>query len=200
MDSLSSVQHFHILFLSTHMFSSRVNLNGIELQRASNHRPTVWMRQTPVLRVNQNSDRSKKFGQLKSAGSASPGPLPLINHSNYLPQPQECAGRAAPWPLLRWETLRYGWQHQREQAVVHKILNKYKHYLYWLKIKIPLPTPLYPFSCTCNLVFIKTGSAKLSVIYLTRTLGKGPNLCLIQSSSETLILLCCAVDESCTEV
>lgn len=50
-------------------------------------------------------ERSKEVQQLRSCGGPISGPLPLRNHSNYLPQPQECKGRAAPWPLPRCEPL-----------------------------------------------------------------------------------------------
>lgn len=85
---------------------------------AGNHRLGDWRRQTllPCLKFWEKY----KIKQLKSGGSVSSGPLPLINHSNYLPQPQECAGRAAPWPLPRWEAVWGLWsQHQCKPADVY---------------------------------------------------------------------------------
>ena len=68
---------------------------------------THWLRETePGPASEPELWEKEECKQLRSGGSVSSGPLPLINHSNYLPQLQECAGRAAPWPLPRWEALR----------------------------------------------------------------------------------------------
>lgn len=153
-------------------YEYREHSNDMEVQRGSTDTPR--RRDGPWSRVWTRTLRGLKLMQLRSGGSVSSGPLPLINHSNYLPQPQECAGRAAPWPLLRWEALwGLGGSTNLSQLTLKK--KKRKRHLS-MKLQefnstaspshngpLPFHSALCPFGFICIWEFIKTGSAKRSV-------------------------------------
>lgn len=99
---------------------------------------------------------------------------PSINHSNYLPQLQECAGRAAPLTAAEVRnTLRSGWQRQHEPAdyIKKKALSIKMREINSTASLLPTwPGPAFSsLSPLCLLTFIyilefiRTGSAKLSV-------------------------------------
>lgn len=101
---------------------------------------------------------------------------PSINHSNYLPQPQECAGRAAPWPLPRWEALwGLGGSTENEPALGRK--KKVSAYLWGCK----KPTQQFPLgkgrslrSPRCPFGFTEWAKQSISLQHLFyRDFGKG---------------------------
>lgn len=156
-----------------------------------NHSPTDMRRQTPFQCLNQNSRKVKTSSELSSGGSVSSGPLPLINHSNYLPQPQECAGRAAPWPLPRWElwglsgNTNTGWVHADIKGT-HLYKDARNDLNRFLSADLPAPPPFTtpaPFVWVRFWNVLKLGHPNTLLrcnIYLTRTVVEKPNLYPLQ--------------------
>lgn len=142
------------------------NYNFHSVYGCSREPQTMWVKETDHVLESEPELRDVKMQLLRLSGSVFSGPLPLINRSNYLPQPQECAGRAAPWPLMRWEA---PWclggstnKHQPTHTTNMKEQTLRDHHLIW---RFPSTnTLLWPRLIFCFVFGInKTGSTKLSV-------------------------------------
>lgn len=150
--------------------------------------------------------------RLRSGGSVSSGPLPLINHSNYLPQPQECSGRAAPWPLPRWEALWGLGAPTRARLTLEKGKTTLSMKMQEINSTASssterfTPLPLTTLPLWFHLHFgiyqnwVSQTVCQRATFMLPGTVGQQPNLHPIQCNLGPLILLCSALAGGCTQL
>lgn len=160
----------------------------------------TWLHTDPGSRVSSPTLTKKKLkSDGGSAGSVSPGPLPLINHSNYLPQPPGmCRKGSATTTAEVRNALRSGWQRQHQHLRWSPTLTCIEKHIYiWTSGCAPLQLTAVPFWFASQFgIYQKLGQPScLSVRsgYFTRTFGEfggGGQVSIAYSNLEPLILFC----------